>query len=332
MPHILAQISPQRSTQYSKIATALAPVELKLSPLGQFILSIEPIEFGRQEYLKISLSADKMDESILYELANLSMTGSFFNYYETLSSIEGPFLKPIKVSYTNSLPVDFPLTRRYKGKTNEMFTHFLCNIARYSSSFSDCRWKDLRILDPLAGGGTTLFTAMYLGADAAGIEKRSKDVKSTVTFLKQYMKEQNISCKVKEERLKKSINKNWFNIGAADQRCLLVSGDAAEAGYLTTGFKKPHCIVTDLPYGVQHGGDITELLIDAVPEWLSLLLPGGTIVMSWDSSRFSRLEMKGLLEAACEINILDDQPYEMMTHRVDRVIRERDVIVIKKDE
>ncbi len=332
MPDILAQISPQRSTQYSNIANALAPAELRLSPLGQATSSIDTVILGNKKYLKFSIHDGAMDDRVLYELENLSMTNSFFYYYENLGSITGPFLKPIEIPDNHPLSYDLIMTRRYKGKTNEMFTHFLCNIARYSSGFPDRKWSDIRIFDPLAGGGTTLFTALYLGAETVGIEKSSKDVQSTVTFLRQYTKEQDIPCIFKEERLKKSINKYWFHIGTEKQRCIIVNGDTADSACLISGVKKPHCIVTDLPYGIQHDGRITDLLTRAVPVWSSILVPGGSIAMSWDSSRFSRKEMINIIKDVSSLKILGGDTYENMVHRVDRVIKERDVIVGKVEQ
>ncbi|MFC1839146.1 hypothetical protein ACFL1N_06190 [Thermodesulfobacteriota bacterium] len=132
MAYILAQISPQRSTQYSNIAGILAPVELISSPLGQSISSIEQVELGQQEYIKIAIDDRSIDDIALYELENLSMSSSFFYYYEQMGSFNGPFLKPIETPYDHELSYNLLVTRRYKGKTNEMFTHFLCNIARYS--------------------------------------------------------------------------------------------------------------------------------------------------------------------------------------------------------
>jgi hypothetical protein len=331
MAHILAQLAPQRSTLYSNIAGILAPIEMTSSPLSQSISSVEKIKLGQQEYLKIAIDDMVVDDNALYELGNLSMTSSFFNYFEKLGSFNGPFLKPIEIPPDYEIPHDLLVTRRYKGKTNEMFTHFLCNIARYSSSYSSCKWPELRIFDPLAGGGTTLFTALYLGAEAAGVEKRSKDIQSTVSFLKQYTKEQGIFCEVKEERIKKSLKRYWFTIGEKRKRLLLVKGETADSPQLTAGFKKFHCIVTDLPYGIQHGGKITDLLTDALPGWSSLLLSGGTIAMSWESSRFPRKEMIGIMEKTESIRVLKGHIYEDMSHRVDRVIKKRDVIVARVD-
>jgi hypothetical protein len=331
MPEIIAQIAPQRSTLYSNIAEALAPIELSLSQLRPSLQSIEAVKLGRHEYLKFTVDLSVMDNSFLYELENLSMTSSFFLYFDSIGSEKGPFLKSIDIKNNHSIPYDLVMTRRYKGKTNEMFTHFMCNIARFSSSFFTYKWHDLRIFDPLAGGGTTLFTALYLGAETAGVEKNSNDVQSTITFLKQYAKEQKIPCIFKEERLNKSIKKYWFAIGANKKKCLLINGDTVDSPSYISGIKKPHFIVTDLPYGIQHGGQITELITNAFPIWLSTILPGGTIVISWDSSRFSRKEMINLIKGISPVNILDGDIYEKMAHRVDRVIKERDVIVAKKE-
>lgn len=332
MSEIIAQISPQRSTQYSSIAGTLAPLELYLSLAEKHLSSIETITLGRQEYLKFIVDDLEIDERFFYELGNMSMTSSYYLYFESIGSVTGPFLKPLEITSDHPLPYDFVMTRRYKGKTNEMFTHFLCNIARYSSCFSDYKWPDLRIFDPLSGGGTTLFTALYLGAESVGVEKNANDVQSTVTFLKQYTKEQKIPCSFKEERLKKSGRKYWFTLGADKKKCLIINGDTAESPGLITGIKKPHFIVTDLPYGIQHGGHITELITNAFPAWLSTILPGGTIIMSWDSSRFTRKEMINLIKGISPVNILDGDIYKKMSHRVDRVIKERDVIVVRKEE
>ena len=43
------------------------------------------------------------------------------------------------------------------------------------------------------------------------------------------------------------------------------------------GFGRPHLIVTDLPYGIQHSGPLHGLLADCLPGWAELLLPGGAI-------------------------------------------------------
>lgn len=328
MTTILAQIAPQRSTQYMALSSALAPHELELSPIGPHITSMVPIEMADQAYLKLTMDTLPDDDQIK-ELGMLAMTKSFFQYYERLGEHEGPFLRPIEAHFSPTLPYDLVMTRRYQGKTNESFTHFMCNIARFSSDFSGLPWNQLRIFDPLAGGGTTLFMALVLGANAAGVEKNTKNTHSTAVFLKQYTKEQGIACAIKEERLKKLKGKRWrFTIGTeTTQECILARGDTAQSEKLIAGFRKPHLIVCDLPYGIQHQGKLKALLAEALPVWASLLQPGGAMAMAWESTRFPRTDMIALIESESPLHVLNHPPYNMLTHQVDRVIKQRDVIV-----
>jgi tRNA G10 N-methylase Trm11 len=222
------------------------------------------------------------------------------------------------------------MTRRYKGKTNELFTHFMCNLARFSSGYAHRPWSALRLLDPLAGGGTTLFTALMLGADVAGVEKDAQAVQSTATFLKQYARQQGIACQAKQERLKKLGNRWWYILGKAPPRqFVLAQGETAQSVELIAGFKKPHLIVADLPYGIQHHGQLEGLLTEALPVWASLLQPSGAMVLAWESTRFPRADMLALVQSAAPLAALDEPPYNMLAHRVDRVIKQRDVLVAR---
>ncbi|MEZ4834788.1 MAG: hypothetical protein R2873_22845 [Caldilineaceae bacterium] len=330
MTTLLAQIAPQRSTQYAELANALASHELALSPLGAVITESAPVTLGGQAYLKCELTAE-LEASHLHELGLLATTSAYFDFYDQLGDHPGPLLRPIETDFRPQLPLDLVEARRYRGKTNEMFTHFLCNVARFSSGYAHERWDRLRVLDPLAGGGTTLFTALVLGADAAGVEKDAKDVESTATFLKQYVREKGIACRIQEDRLKK-VGKRWqFTIGKeTTQRCILANGDTAQSGELLVGIKKAHLIVTDLPYGVQHQGQLAGLLSQGLPVWTSLLLDHGALVFSWDATRFPRDEMIAVVEANSPLKVLSDPPYDQLAHRVDRVIKQRDVLVARR--
>jgi hypothetical protein len=329
MTTLVAQIAPQRSTQYTALAAALAPHELRLSPVGGQISEIDTLEMGGQAYLKFEMPRTP-DADQARELGMLAMTGAFFTYCEQLAEYPGPWLHPIDTYFQPRFPVNLVMTRRYRGKTNELFTHFLCNIARFSSEFARQPWATLRVFDPLAGGGTTLFMALVLGADVAGVDKSVKDIQSTVAFLKQYTKEQGIACQMKEERLKK-LGKRWrFTLGQAKpKQCVLASGQTIKSVELVSGFKKPHLVVADLPYGIQHRGKLTDLLVGALPEWTSMLLPGGAMTLAWESTRFPRRDMTTLIEAESPLTVLDESPYNMLAHRVDRVIKQRDVIVAR---
>ncbi len=329
MPTLVAQVAPQRSTQYTALASALAPQELLLSPLGPDIASLQPVRLGGQEYLRLELGSAP-NEQQLRELGTLAMTSAFFEYYERLDGQEGPFLRPIEAPFRPLLPPDMPIARRYKGKTNELFTHFMCNVARFSSGFARQPWAELRLFDPLAGGGTTLFTALVLGADVAGVEQGSKTAESTAAFVRQYAREKGIACQAKEERLKKLGRRWWFVLGKEPpKKCLLAAGDTAQSAELIAGFGRPHLIVADLPYGIQHGGGPADLLEQALPVWAGLLLPGGAMALAWESTRFGREEMVALVERLTDMEVLNAPPYDALAHRVDRVIKRRDLLVAR---
>ncbi|MCL4505723.1 MAG: site-specific DNA-methyltransferase [Chloroflexi bacterium] len=331
MTTYVAQIAPQRSTQYSALADALAPHELALSPLGGMISAIAPLEMGGQRYLRFD-TPGALDYAQRRELGMLAMTNAFYEYRERCDGVDGPWLRPIATAYQPAFPPDLVMTRRYKGKTNELFTLFLCNVARHSSAFAASPWQDLRVFDPLAGGGTTLFAALTLGANAAGVEKDSGDVESTAAFIQQYAREQGIACKVKEERLKKLGRRWWFALGkdAAARQCVLALGDTPQSAELMRDVKRPNLIVTDLPYGIQHHGELTGLLGAALPAWAELLLPGGSMALAWDATRFPRADMIAQVEAVSGLAVLNEPPYNQLTHRVDRVIKQRDVLVARK--
>jgi hypothetical protein len=330
MTTLLAQIAPQRSTQYAALATTLAPYELQLCPLGAPIGTPAPLRLGGQTYLQFDLPAPP-DARQRYELGALAMTNGYFLYHSEIQGQPGPFLQPIESGFTPAQPPELVEARRYRGKTNELLCHFLCNIARFSSRFANEPWSQLRVLDPLMGGGTMLFTALVLGAEAAaGVEQSEQDVKSTVAFLRDFTREARISTTVKEERLRR-LGLRWnFSLGKiAPQRAIFSQGDTRRAQELIPAFK-PHLIVTDLPYGIQHLGPLAELLGQALPVWAAMLLPGGVLAFSWDATRFPRAAMVEQVQAVSALLVRDAAPYNQLAHRVDRVIKQREILVAQR--
>ena len=330
MVTLAAQIAPQQSTQYAALADTLAPYELTLSPLGAQIAKLEMLTLGGQNYLRFDLPAEP-DERQLVELGMLATVGPLFVCYEQIGEVKGPLLRPLDTGFEPALPPVLMRARRYRGKTNEMFTHFMCNLARFSSGVRDHPWSALRVFDPLSGGGTTLFVALVLGASVAGVEREARTAQSTAAFLKQFMREQGIACRERRERFK-GVGRRWvFTIGEGAQTCTIACGDTVNSATLISGFR-PHLIVTDLPYGVQHKGELISLLSNSLPVWAALLPPGGSLVMAWDAKRFPRAEMIALVESASPLSVLNDPPYDSLAHRVDRVIKQRDVLVARPAE
>lgn len=325
MDTYLAAIAPQRSTQYGALAEHLAPIELELSPIGTCIGAPALVTVGGQRYLRVNAS-EPLDELVCEHGGRMATTRGWFELREELSEVRGTWLRPLELASVSVWPEELVSARRYKGKTNELFTRFLCNVARHSSAYANTNWRELRLLDPLAGGGTTLFTALSLGADAFGIEKSLEDVQGTAAFFRQFCKEAAIDCDEREERMK-GVGRRWrFTIGA--QTLVAAAGDAADAAALLNGMKRPHLIVTDLPYGVQHNGPLLDLLASALPAWQAWLEPGGAIAFSWDATRFPREQMIAYVERCCALRVRRGGPYDAMAHAVDRVIRRRDVVVM----
>jgi hypothetical protein len=328
---IVAQLAPQRSTQYSNLARDLAEAELLASPIGPGLRNVSLRRIAARDYLQFDLPAPITDE-VAQLLASMAMLGSVFELFDAIGDVAGPLLRAVPGVQPAFISPDMAATRRYKGKTNEDFTRFLCNMAKYASDFAGEEWAALDVVDPLCGGGTTLFTALSLGADVAGLDLDRTDIESTATFVTQYCRENRIALNTKEERLRKLGARRWlFQIGRDDvRRCMLVHGNAGQTCELLAGFGRPHLIVTDLPYGIQHSGPLHGLLTDCLPGWTELLLSGGAIAFSWDSTRLDRQEMMALVGKVADLEVIDRPPYDRLAHRVDRVIKRRDVLVARR--
>src|SRR6202521_5226665 len=203
------KITPQRSTQYANMTEKLAAPELLASPLASAIQRIEPITLARQAYLLVTLEGT-CSPSMLDVLARLGAISEAYEYFETIEALQGPFLRPLDGSFTAFVPVEMAEVRRYKGKTNEVFTRVLLNVALFASAFREQTTGRLRILDPLAGGGTTLFLALAAGYDAFGIEQERKDIETTALFVRQYLESERIHFKERDERGRRAGRRYQF--------------------------------------------------------------------------------------------------------------------------
>jgi hypothetical protein len=325
---LLALIAPQRSTQYAALAEALAPHELALGAAGALLDGHAPerVRLGGQTYLRFDVG-ESLSEADLRALAGLATMTAYAEVFDELGGQTGPFLRPIELPDVTVWSLELVEARRYRGKTNELFTRFLCNIARQASAFAAEPWPALRVLDPLAGGGTTLFTALTLGASAFGIEKTTDDVSQTAGYMRQFCNESKRSFTEKEERLKGVGRRFAFSFPESQQQLVYAAGDTANTVKLLNGCKKAHLVVTDLPYGIQHQGQLVTLLRAGLPAWRAMCEPGGALTFSWDATRFPREDMLATLAAHPEWRPAENSAYANLAHPVDRVIKRRDGIV-----
>lgn len=337
---VALKITPQRSTQYANMVQALAVPELLASPLGEYIASTEFARLAGQEYLLAELRDEHGKAAFLAVLASvlprLGTLSEGYEYFAELANIAGPLLRPIEPDFTPFVPLEMAEVRRYKGKTNEIFTRVLLNLAIFAGAYREQFAGRLRILDPLAGGGTTLFLALAMGYDAFGIEQNRHDVETTEVFVRQYFNSERIPYKEVDERGRRAGRRSQFTVGPRDTSRLLVlvHGETVQAAQHVRevpGGPHFHAIVGDLPYGIQHFGEIEDLLQQALPAWVDLLLPGGTLALAWNATRIPRAELRRLVENHTKLCVLNALPYTQLEHTVDRVIKKRDVLVAVKE-
>lgn len=336
---IALKIAPQRSTQYGTMAETLAIPELLASPLGMAITEVIPTTLASQGYIIATLDEQRVDgvsPAMMTILSRLGATSEVHQYFEQIGDRQGPFLRPMDSQFSPFVPLEMTEIRRYKGKTNEVFTRVLLNMALFAGAFAGQIDGRLRILDPLAGGGTTLFLALAGGYDAFGIELGRQDVETTAVFVKQYLHGERIPFKEIDERGRRAGRRYQFEIGekGAKHLLVLVHGDSVQASLHLQeipGGPHMHAVVGDLPYGIQHFGEIAGMLQKALPVWEEVLLSGGTLALAWNATHIEREAMIELVERQTHLKVKNDPPYTDLAHTVDRVIKKRDVLVAVKE-
>jgi SAM-dependent methyltransferase len=335
MMQLALLVAPQRNTQYGNVARALALPELQASPLGPRLVAWERRRIGRQDWLLVEIDG-ALGEREYDVLDRLGSIGAAFEWFDDAGERSGPLLRPLTARWAPFVPIEFVETRRYRGKTNELFTFVLINLALFASDWGADLTERLRILDPLAGGGTTLFAALTRGYDAFGIEQEKNDIDTTDAYVRQFFRELGLPCQRLEERVRGVGRRVLFTIGRQpDTRQLgLAHGDTVAAPELLNGLPggaRFHAIVADLPYGIQHQGQVRHLLEEGVPAWASALLPGGALTLAWDASSLRRPAAITLIERQLGLRVLDEPSFNMLEHAVDRQIKHRDVLVVRKE-
>lgn len=330
------KVTPQRSTQYAHMTAALARPELLASPLAPHIQEVTETTLGGQTYLLLTAHESLLSsQDHLAILARLGATSEAYEFFEAIGDVPGPLLRPIEPHFTPFVPWQMAEARRYKGKTNETFTRVLLNVALFAGDFAQGCTGRLRILDPIAGGGTTLFLALASGYDAFGIELERQDIETTAVFVRQFLEGERIHFKETDEHGRKAGRRHQFEIGPKGHTRFLVlaHGDTRDALLHlreVPGGPRMHAIVGDLPYGIQHFGDLSPLLSKGLPAWSELLLPGGTLALAWNATRVERAEMCAFIEKHSNLQVRNDPPYTDFVHAVDRVIKKRDIVVAVK--
>jgi tRNA G10 N-methylase Trm11 len=232
------------------------------------------------------------------------------------------------------------------------------------------RSRRLAVLDPLCGRGTTLNQALMYGFDAYGADIDARDVEAYAVFIQRWLKDKRLKHradfspvrrdrKVVARRLTAEFAATKAEYKAGDvQRLVAVEADTTRIGEFFRA-ASADLVVTDLPYGVQHGsygshgtgrpgGDRAarssdgaprddgrtlarspvDLLRAAAPAWARALRPGGALGISWNTHVARREDAASAL-ADAGLEVLDSAVYRAFRHRVDQAIT-RDIVIARK--
>ena len=182
------------------------------------------------------------------------------------------------------LPEGLILGDKYRGKTSETVTQLGINMAIRFSIHQ--QGNKLRLLDPMAGRGTTILWAARYGIDAVGVELNKDVLEHFHRHIKKQCKIHRIKHKVvKGQEGKKQ--KNGFGafreVHWSHGKTKLIVGDSAQTS-LRPSF---NMIVTDLPYGIQFTGTKRRNPLDVVKRcaanWVKMLQPGGVVVLIFNA-------------------------------------------------
>jgi SAM-dependent methyltransferase len=327
-------VSPSTNRVYAQAAAALATAELQVVSeqlLDGALGDAREQTLGSVSY--ITFTGPELSPLALSWLSNLAATFALFR-------LDGTSLTPIDLQRWEQLDTDLVSIQKYSGKTNEAFTKLLLNVTLAASAFAGER-RALSLLDPLCGRGTTLNQALLYGFHASGVELDKKDFEAYALFIQRWVKDKRLKHEAVQGHVK-GHPKLDLTLGADKAR--YKAGDTLRISYVSADThavadvfqpRSFDLIVTDAPYGVQHGaksGDATsrkplELLTSAIPIWRAALRPGGAIGIAWNTLVARRDQIAKLL-AENALTVCDSAPYRSFQHRVDSSIQ-RDLIVAR---
>ncbi|HEV7887259.1 MAG TPA: hypothetical protein VGO92_06840 [Acidimicrobiales bacterium] len=311
-------VQPSANRVYGQAAPRLACAELRVL-LG---VEGEVVELGGVPYIGFSA-----DDGV--DLGPVSALSSLYALFEVADGL----LRPVPVDRGERFDDDLITIQRYTGKTNEQFTKLLLNLAVASATGSG---GVRRVLDPLAGRGTTLNHALLAGLDAAGVEADGRAVDAYEAFLSQWLKDKRVKHKVARARVRREGKVVGRRFDVVVDGSLSVTMIHDDTRFVREHFGKGSfdAVVADLPYGVQHGGRAEDgrrarsplaLVESSVEGWAAVLRAGGAMALACNVRTLPRADVADVLAGAG----LSVCPYEGFEHRVDHAIQ-RDVVVAVK--
>ncbi len=308
----------------------------ELLDLGDCPATIERL--GHDDYLVVA--SDGAPDEVLVALRLATTVGAFFGY-------DAPGrLSVVTTAEVPLLPSSILTIQRYRGKTNERFTRLLLTLA-LAAVGGTVAGSTASVFDPLAGRGTTLNAAVQRGLSAAGVEIDARDHRHHVDFLSNWLEDNRLKHRMQKSHVRDedgtrlpnasfayALTREDFKAGRTAS-VEVVAGDSLRADRWFAR-RSYDCLVTDLPYGVQHGAERggaggttwsspAELLGRGLPVWSQLLRPHASIACSWNLRTLERSDVLATLEAN-GFDVVGGDADSAFEHRVDHSIQ-RDLVV-----
>lgn len=343
MPRYLMLRTPSANRVYAGESGPLTAAELQIT--APFATEIAERELAGVGYL--SFEAPELGEAHLRTIAQQSAAFALFEDHPSspqAASESSSLLRPVAMPRPFLLEDDLVTIPKYQGKTNEQFTQLLMGVTLAAVTREPTGPR--QVLDPLAGRGTTLSTALLLGHDAYGVEGDTKAFELMASFYKTYLRRGRIKHTADVHPVRrdgKAVGKRFDADIVTDEGRRTITaftGDTRDSALLF-GKKKFDAIVTDAPYGVAHGAttDVrgvsgkrdrspAGLLKEAIPVWAGQLMRGGALGLSWNTFGLAREDLAALLTSN-GLSVQEGGPWERFAHRVDSAIK-RDLIVAVK--
>ena len=249
-------------------------------------------------------------------------------------------LFPVSPPSVDYLPEELPEVLKYKGKTSSAFTRFMMNTAVSLSSFA-LSPDPLTVLDPLCGKGTTLFSAAQLGMNTVGLDTDRKAIREAADFFSRFLKLHGLKhtlqnrsetaghASVPVTGFEFADTKEHYQAGQT-RSMLLAVGDTSLSPALVRK-RRAHCIVADLPYGIQHAPQgerrpesFQSLLGRSLPFWRKSLHPGGVLALSFNTLT---LRSESVLQLVSRAGFVPcrNEVFSALTHEVEQAVV-RDVV------
>ncbi|MCQ2437717.1 MAG: hypothetical protein MJ099_04915 [Clostridia bacterium] len=327
---------PHANPRYRAEAHRLAFSELSvmLSKIAPDVV-IEQTETAGIPSLELT-AAESLRENAVDAVRRMSLTYGLFGN-------DNGALTPVAGRQDCKLGEDLPGILKYKGKTNELFTQLLMNVALYSGTFT-APDSNIALLDPMCGRGTTLFNAVNMGWDAVGADLDRTGLKEGETFFKRYLEYHRVKHETKTGSLTVQGGKPapFTKFTFADtaehfkqKQTTSLTFAMTDAKHAREAFGKNrfHLIVCDLPYGVQHAGHgdgVERLVGDVAANWRGALIPGGTVAVSFNAQTLKRDRVRARL-AEGGLTPLEGGFYDGFEHWVEQAVT-RDLVIARKDK